>query len=116
MIMKKKNNKKIIIISLVVITIVGIFSVFFASYSNKKNIENKLVQVTTDYYEKEFIEYMPTLLKRNGTLQITLNTLKQLEKDVTFFEKKQCNLENTYVTLTYNEKTEYSIDIHLDCN
>lgn len=113
--MKKllKNKKNIIVLIVGVIIIISFL--FIIKKYNTKKIENELIEITTSYYEKEFVELMPTFLKRNGEVQITLKTLKQLKKDISFFEKKKCNLDNTYVTLKYNEKGAYDVEIHLDC-
>lgn len=111
-----KNKKSVILIIVVLVVIISLFSIFMINNSNKKEISNKLEDITLKYYNEEFVETMPGLLKRNGMLKITLSSLKQLKKDVSFFEKNKCDLENTYVILTYNEKNSYDIETHLDCD
>lgn len=111
----KFNKKTLIIIGIILLVILIAMGIFLIKVNNQKKLENELEETTLEYYNKEFVEVMPYLLKRNRTLQITLKTLKQLDKDISLFEKNECDLENTYVMLTYNEKTQYDIETHLDC-
>lgn len=110
-----KNKKVFIIIISIIIILIIVGVLLFINYNKNKKLEMELQNITTNYYDNDFVELMPNLLKRNGTIQITLKTLKQLDKDLSFFEKNGCDLENTYVVLTYNEKTKYNIETHLDC-
>lgn len=109
------KSRKSIIFLIISIVIVIALTLLLVHYFNNKKLNNELEKITINYYNNEFVETMPGLLKRNGMLKITLSSLKQLDKDVTLFEKNNCNLENTYIILTYNEKTNYDIETHLEC-
>lgn len=112
-----KNNKKrlLIILSIIIVIIICIASIFIVNKIHENKIENEFKELAINYYENEFIVYMPSFLQKNGTLQITLSTLKQINKDVSLFEKNNCDTEKTYVTLTYNEKTNYDVETHMEC-
>ncbi len=112
-----KNKKKILFITVLILVLVIVVTAIIVTINIKKTkkLTYELETLTTNYYENEFTEYMPTLLKRNGTLKITVSSLKQLKKDVSIFEDNDCDLEDTYVVLTYNEKTNYDIESHLSC-
>ncbi len=115
--MRLAKNKKILSTTSVVIifVIVVIMMSFTINSLNINKLTKVLEKITIEYYDNEFTKYMPKFLKRNGTLKITLSYLKQMNNDVSVFEENECDLENTYVILTYNEKTNYDIESHLTC-
>lgn len=111
------NKKRVIqiIICVVILCFIALIIYFIINNKKTRELEKELVNITTNYYNNEFTEYMPRLLKRNGTLKITVSSLKQLKKDVSIFEDNNCDLENTYVILTYNDKDNYDVESHLSC-
>lgn len=112
-----KNKKNILIIVFIILVIIVIFCIFrFVSLNKTNSLEKELITMTKRYYENDFTKYMPNMLKQNGALKIELSVLKQLNWDVSLFEKNNCNLENTYVMLKYNEQNRYDIEAYLDCN
>ena len=108
-------KKKIIIC--VVISIILILAFLFINKSiNRNNLEKKLIEIATNYYNNEFVNYIPNVIKQNSTIKIDVNMLKQVKKDVSIFEKHKCNLQETYVILNFDNNSNYSTEIHLDCN
>lgn len=116
--MKIFSNKKTltIMISIVSLIIVALLVIFIIKLIDNNKIKDELISVTTKYYDEEFVEVMPTLLKRNGKLDITLESLKELNKDISYFEDLNCNLKDTYVTLKYNENDKYDVEAHINCD
>ena len=108
--------KNKIIIGLVISIVLILAFMFINKSITKNNLEKELLNTVTDYYNNEFEKYMPSILKQNGTLKFDVNTLKQVEKDVAKFEKHKCDLKNTYVILNFDDNSNYSTEIHLDCN
>ena len=51
----------------------------------------------------------------------TINKIAEQEEEILsrwysiILEDNGCNLEDTYVVLTYNKKTNYDIESHLSC-
>lgn len=112
-----KNKINILIAVLIILLIAVMLFIIIPERLNKANsLEKELIAITKRYYENDFSKYMPNMLKQNGILKIELSILKQLDWDVSLFEKNNCNLENTYVMLKYNEQNGYNVEAYLDCN
>lgn len=108
-------KKKIIIcVAISIILILGLMIIY--KTTTKNNLEKELVSIATNYYDNEFVNYVPNIIKQNSTIKIDVNMLKQVGKDVSIFEKHKCNLQDTYVILNFDDNSNYSTEIHLDCN
>lgn len=108
------KKKKYLIGALILILLIAL--IFCLTSVIKNNSRNtKLKEIATNYYDSDFSKTMPSFLKRNKELYIYLSTLKQLKKDISYFEKNNCNLDTSYVLLTYVNDSKYDVNSYLDC-
>lgn len=110
-----RNNKTIKLAGVLLASLILIISTA-CSKDEKKNLEQQLKDLAVDYYENVFSKKNPSFLKSIGELRIDLDGLKGMEKDISAFENENCDMEDTYVTLKYNEESSYSVEVHLACN
>ncbi len=114
------KNKKIMI------TIVGLVSVLLASSillfifvvfpkRTQERLEENLKNLVVDYYETEFKTLLPTYLETRKELDVDLEILDGMEKDISEFIKNDCSLTGTYGKLTYKDDDTYDIEVILDC-
>lgn len=95
-----------------------LISLTACSKTKKENLEKQLTDIAVDYYENEFSKKNPSFLKLIGEFRIDLDGLKGMGKDISVFEDRNCDMVDTYVTLTYNaeESKSYDTSVHLACD
>lgn len=110
------KNKKILIPTIVIISIIVCTLAYFLiskSLTNNK-LKKELTTIVTTFYDNEFVKINPNFINQWEYLRTDLEDLKELKKDITLFEKHDCNLNNTYVDIK-KSNDGYTTEVHLDC-
>ncbi len=111
----KKNTKIIIGLASIVLLASLILIIVLVNRDKEPSLEKQFSDMVVDYYENDYKKFNPNTLKQLKELRIDLDAIKGYEKDVSVFEEHNCNMADTYATLTYKDDTSYDIDVHLAC-
>lgn len=111
----KRNKKTIKLAGFILASLILIITTA-CSKDDTESLEKQLKDIAVEYYENDFAKNNPNFLKLIGELRIDLDGLKGMEKDISVFEDKNCDMEDTYVTLTYKEDSSYDTTVHLACD
>lgn len=117
-----KKHKKIIIglAGILLLASLILIIVFAPKKDDPKQklspLESKLKDIAIDYYENDFKKFKPNLLASIGTFMITLDSMQGAEKDISEFEKHNCDYEETYANLIYVDEEHYDVEVHLACD
>ncbi len=111
--MKKKNI--IIGVASVIALAALIFIMILVFGNNEAKLEKKLSSLASEYYDKEIKEQASGYVNYLGYYVVTINDLKSYGEDISMYEKKSCDMTDTYAKLTFKEDESYDVEVHLNC-
>lgn len=109
------KNKKTIIIGLASLLVLAGLIITIVLFNNNNKLENRLTKLATDYFENNIKEIGSDKAYYMGYYMVVLNDLKSADKDISMFEKKSCDMTDTYAKLTFKEDKSYDVEVHLNC-
>ncbi len=110
-----KKKKIIIGAASVIALVVLIIIIGYVVHLNNTKLERTFTKLATEYYEGEPKKYSSDIISRLGYFMVSLNDLKNFNKDVSLFEEHSCDLTDTYAKLTFKEDNSYDVEVHLAC-
>lgn len=101
--------------SLLLASLILLFIFIIFPERTEKHLKEELETLAKTYYEEEFKVLMPKYLETHKELTIDLESLNNLGKDITEFEKNECDYTETKATLYYEDEDNYRIEVNLVC-
>ena len=111
--MKKEKNYKILMILAIIIVLGLIIFLIVKNIINKRKLEDEFKDLASNYYEI-YSKQNIFGINEGETLTYSLRDLKELNYNISDFEKNECNLKESKAIIEIT-KNGYNIDIKLDC-
>lgn len=111
-----KTKKNIIIGVASTVVLVALITIIAFGFNSKENrMEKKLTQLATEFYEGEPKTYASDIITQLGYFMVNLSDMKNMDMDISLFERNSCDMADTYAKLTFKEDKSYDVEVHLNC-